>query len=234
MKPEAEKRREKARKLRYKKALVRDLNYETITESLYEMQEECSEAAYWEQVDDDELIDALDGDEDEARAFRMEFDDLSADIERLNEDLNDWLLGDKIQTYFDQIFVACGASADNGGLMGWDDYECEYSGLNSWESEAAVKEAEKKLMALTKKDLIETTQSCVQIAFAYIGIARRYENLKAALDILKAKNAGLMQGMKRMEALYKEMAETENYEYGKAVDEFNSLLSMLPQECFLH
>lgn len=61
-----ETKRSKAKQLRYKKPIVRNLNLETITQDLWDIQEECENVRRYTDSEDgeDSLINALDGDED--------------------------------------------------------------------------------------------------------------------------------------------------------------------------
>lgn len=90
--------------------------------------EECENIRWYTDSDDgnDSLINALDGDEDEACEFKMMFADLCAECEQMSEDLNEeW-----VPECFDIFFVAAGAGEDYGGLLGYDSYEGDYFGLN--------------------------------------------------------------------------------------------------------
>ena len=75
-------RREKAKKLRYKKPIVKDINLWQIREDLEEMAEACDEVRYYWETDDDTLLNALDGDEDEAYEFKMALADLKMAVSR--------------------------------------------------------------------------------------------------------------------------------------------------------
>lgn len=68
-----ETKRWKAKQLRYKKPIVRDLNLDKIQEDLWNIMEECENIRWYTDSDDgnDSLINALDGDEDEAYEFKM-------------------------------------------------------------------------------------------------------------------------------------------------------------------
>ena len=102
-----ETKRWKAKQLRYKKPIVRDLNLDKIQEGLWNIMEECENIRWYTDSDDgnDSLINALDGDEDEAYEFKMAFADLCAECERMQEDLQEeW-----IPNCFDSFFVAAGA-----------------------------------------------------------------------------------------------------------------------------
>ena len=75
-----ETKRRKAQQLRYKKPIVRDLNLDSITQDLWDIQEECENVRWYTDSEDgeDSLINALDGDEDEAYEFKMSFADCLA------------------------------------------------------------------------------------------------------------------------------------------------------------
>ena len=108
-----ETKRNKAKQLRYKKPIVKNLNLESLTQDLWDIQEACEDIRWYTDSDDgnDSLINALAGDEDEAYEFKMAFADLCAECERMTEDLQEeW-----VPECFDIFFVAAGA----GDLMDW-------------------------------------------------------------------------------------------------------------------
>ena len=74
-------------KMRQRKPLVKNMNLEFIQQDLYEMQEACEDIRWYTDSEDgnDSLINALDGDEDEAYEFKMAFADLCAECERMWE-----------------------------------------------------------------------------------------------------------------------------------------------------
>ena len=223
-------RREKDRQLRYKKPLVRDLNLWKIREALDEISEECDNVRYYWEQDDETLLNALDGDEDEAYEFRMMFADLCAECDQMREDLEETYVPD----CFDILFVAAGAGDFANGYVGWDSYEQDYFGINC--SEEFVKgEGAKKLKALTKDQLIECTHACLKVLYAYIGIRYRYDSLKAAFDIIRNENTGYLNMVKRVETLYSE-AEKESYGFRWNTDktrELDAMFEALPQDAWL-
>ena len=121
-----ETKRIKAKNMRYKKPIAKDLNLQTINEELWEIQEECENVHWFCDTDEETLINALDGNEDEAYEFKMLFADLCAECEQMSNDLQEeW-----IPECFDIFFVAVGAGEVYGGLLGYDNYEGDYFGLN--------------------------------------------------------------------------------------------------------
>ena len=102
-----EMKKNKAKKLRYKKPIVKNLNLETIQQDLWDIQESCEEVHWFTDSDDgsETLINALSGDEDEAYEFKMAFADLCAECERMFDDMQEEWVPD----CFDILFVAAGA-----------------------------------------------------------------------------------------------------------------------------
>ena len=73
---ETEIRKAKAKKLRYKRAILRDMNLYTIKDWAYEASNDCYEYAYADMNNYEELVNALDGDTDEAQAYLLSFSSL--------------------------------------------------------------------------------------------------------------------------------------------------------------
>lgn len=227
-----EKRREKARNLRYKKSIVKCLNLEWITEDLWNIQGECEEVRWYTDSEDgeDSLLNALDGDEDEAYEFKMAFADLCADCDRMREDLREeW-----VPECFDIFFVAAGAGDMGGGLLGWDAYEGDYFGISCEES-FAEDVAKKKLKQMTKDDLIVAVRQCFKVYQAYIGLRNRYDSLKSAIDILRDQNTGVLQAVKEIERLYENVNKDywSRQEWSEESAEWKRYTNALPPEAWI-
>lgn len=225
-----ETKRRKARELRYRKAIVRDVNLDKIQEELGEIQEACDDVRWYFEPDGDgeTLINALDGDEDEAYEFRMMFADLSAECEQMWNDLRE----EYIPECFDTFFTAVNT---NGTLMGWDPYEGDYMGLGTdYEDQAAVEEAKKKMQRKTKDQILEIARCCFKVYQAYIGIRHRYDCLKAAMDILRDENTGYLQMVRQIEEAY-EKADRADFLGGFTphAKEFDRLINCMPQEAWI-
>lgn len=228
-----ETKRQKARNLRYKKPIVRNLNLEFIQEDLWDIQEECESVRWYTDSEDgtDSLINALDGDEDEAYEFKMAFADLCAECERMLEDLREeW-----VPECFDIFFVAAGAGDSYGGIMGWDSYESDYFGIDDYTDSFIEDQAKKKLKQMTKDDLIAAIRQCFRVYHAYIGLRNRYDSLKAAIDILRDQNTGYLQAVKEIERLYEEVsADHWSREEGSGQSrEWRRYTDALPQEAWI-
>lgn len=227
-----ETKRYKAKQLRYKKPIVKNLNLDKITEDLWDIQEECEDIRWYTDSEDgsDSLINALDGDEDEAYEFKMAFGDLCAECDQMRSDLDEeW-----VPECFDIFFVVAGAGDSYGGILGYDTYEQDYFGISCSES-FAEDEAKKKLKQMTKDEMISAVRQCFRVYQAYIGLRNRYDSLKAAIDILRDKNTGILQAVKEIEKLYEKASEEQGRyaEYSKAWKEFERYTDTLPQEAWL-
>lgn len=226
-----ETKRKKASQLRYRKPIVKDLNLYSIHEELRDIQEECENVQCFFETDEETLINALDGNEDEAYEFKMMFADLCAECERMSEDLSEEWIPD----CFDRFFVAVGAGEDFGGLLGYDAYEQDYFGLtceDSW----AEDESRKVLKRLTKDELIEASRQCFRVYQSFISLRNRYDCLKAAMDILRDQNTGYLQMVKQIEEVYERAdKETAGFQYmwGKSIVELDRILENMPQEAWI-
>lgn len=223
-----ETKRHKAKQLRYKKPLVKDINLWAIREELDDISCACDEVRYFWESDDETLLNALDGDEDDAYEFKVAFADLCAECDQMREDLDN----EYVPQCFDILFVAVGAGDYGSGYLGWDSYEQDYFGIglsSSWiESEAS-----RQLKRLTKDQIIEAVGACLKVLYAYIGIRYRYDSLKAAFDILRDQNTGILKVVKNMEELYTKCEEQCFSEWSAPVRQFNQMLEALPAEAWL-
>lgn len=226
-----ETKRKKAEQLRYKKPIVKNLNLWSIREELSDIQEECDNVHWYLDTDDDTLLNALDGDEDEAYEFKMMFGDLCAECDRMMEDLDEEWVPD----CFDRFFVAIGAGEDFGGLLGYDSYEQDYFGLSCTEA-FAEDESKKVLERMNKNDLIAAARQCFRVYQSFIALRHRYDCLKAAMDILRDQNTGYLQMVKQIEEVYERADKKSDgfrYEWCKEVKELDRILQNMPQEAWI-
>ena len=222
-------KREKAKMLRYKKPIVKNMNLDIIKQDLYDIQEACEDVRWYTDSDDgnDSLINALDGDDDEAYEFKMAFADLCAECERMWEDLHEeW-----VPECFNIFFVA--TSNDSTELLGWDSWEGDYMGIG-YSDKYLREDAGKKLKSMTKDNLIAAAMQCMKIYQAYIGLRNRYDSLKCAIDVLRDKNTGYLQVVREIEKLYADASDPENnYDWSKASKEWKRYTDALPQEAWI-
>ena len=217
---------EKMKKVCYKKAFVRGINYDEIVNTVSDIMEECDEISYYDRAELDELTDTL-GDEELAYEFKTMFGTLSADCNQLWSDLQDT----DIPEYFNDFFIAVNGRNFGGCLDFYDEEQGDYFGLDSGEAWDAENKAEKRIERLTKTEIIRTATKCFRIFMAFVGIQCRYQDLKTAFDILKDKHSGFLQTIKRINDLYAK-AEEEQF-WGEQNKEFDRLLDSLPYDVWV-
>ena len=220
----------KAKQLRYKKPIARDMNLSFIREQIWNMGELISDVQWF--VDDHEnLTNALAGDEDEAYEFQMAFSDLAAELQRFEEDLEEGY----VPECFDDLFPAAGASFF-GGFLGYDSYEHDYYGLEPYEYKWSEDEAEKRICRMTKKEILEAVGACLKVYSSYVALQYRYDCLEASLKIIQEKNLEGLKLVKAIEEQY-EKAESDSdhfrYNFGREVGKLNQMLDQVPQQYWL-
>ena len=186
------------------------------------------EEIHWYDNDEESLVNALDGDEDEAYEFKMAFSDLDAELEQFQEDLNSEYISD----YFDVFFPAVGARY-LGGYLGFDQYEGDYYGLEPYEYSWAENEAAKKIMSLTKKEILETVGQCLKIAYQYMAIRYRYDCLDAAIEILRGENMERIKIIKGIEEQYlidEKRSEGFQWKHNKEIYKLEDMIQQITQE----
>lgn len=234
------KRAEKARNLRYKRPAVKSMAYFVIENDLVEMSEVCDEVTY-SMADDWETIGNVIGDEDEAWEFRMMFPDLSADIERFYEGLAELnrRYNDEYGIEYDDCTVALlGYSLKyrrdySESLWGFDTEELDYYDLTAYESDAATTEAGKRLMRLTKVQMLEAISRAIRVMVGYWNLRERYERLEAAMDIIRDRNRAQLELVKEINEIYEDAAKEDFRSSMPATIHLDELIRKLPQRVFV-
>lgn len=203
-----EEKRAKAKEMRYKKPILSGLSLETIECDTMDIMDAVYDVQWMQQL---ELIDEL-LEEDEAAEFKMLFSALEHDLERFKEDLECCWVPD---CYEDLMVSIAGSSGTE--ILGFDSYEEDYFGIEpGYQTQLAMKEAEKRLMRLTKQQMIEAAQQCFLVAFNYIAIRNRFNELKCSIDVLRGGTNGLLKQIERInEAHEKAYGEKPYREYLK-------------------
>lgn len=218
---------ERARNLRYKKGIAQGFNISEILDELMEISAECDNIRYIAEGDEDTLIAALDGNEEDAYEFRMMFSDLSQESENLYDRLNE----EYVSEYFDEFF--CRVAGGCMQLLGYDSYEEDYFALTSFESGLAQNESEKRLMKLTKQEILQTAEQCFGVATAFLNVRYKFDYLKATFDILRDENNSFIETIKDIEKAYEKASDDEFNPYSKSTNEFDKLIKGLPERTWI-
>lgn len=230
---------ERSRNLRYKRPALAELGYEMIQAQLEEMRDECYEI-HWAFDDDETLVNAFDGNEEEAWEFKWMFSALEGEIERLIDAITDnFAFCDEPETKFNDMSVALIGNRYN--LVGWDDEEEDYFNLVGYDSELAFSEAGKRVMRLTKKEMLAQIGQTLGLILSYQNVSMKYEALKSTIDIFRDNNVGILQVVKDIEEAYRDMFEGKAYKSGsnwwsldrEAERRFDKLVDELPDRYWI-
>lgn len=230
----------KAKAMRFKKPMSKELNWYSIREYAWQIQNDCADIR-WMTEDEEQLVDLMDGDEEQAFEFRMAFSDLSNQCEEFLEELQelqryDFMStdsdGEDEATLFDLFFPAIGSN----DMMGYDVLEQDYFRLDRYEEEWAEKEARKKLKRLTKDQLFDLAGMALGIARNYMSLSYRYDCLKNSIDILKGKNESYLQIVKAIEEGWKAWefeSDKGKWKDTNAERAFDQMLQNIPERLWI-
>lgn len=219
---------DRCRNLRYKKPALMDLGYFAITEKLEEIQEVCSEI-HWAFDDDETLINAFDGNEEDAYEFKMAFTEIEGEAYQLRERLEEQFgYEDDPERAFDDCSVALIGNRYNA--VGFDDYEEDYYSLTSYETHLATTEAGKRIMRKTKAEMLSVIGQVLGIILAFQNVQMKYEYLKATIDIFRDSNISILQVIKTIEQKYADMFCDDYGKSKRAEKEFEALVKELPDK----
>jgi len=214
----------KAKNLRYRRAALQLMQRDNLCDELYKISSECDELE-WAVEDDEKLIDVFDGDTDEINEFRLMFSVLSG---KCNE-LNDALYDQYVTEHFDDFFVGALGSAYN--MVGYDGYEEAWYELTHFEAGLAQGESGKRLMRLTKENLIAIAGQCVGVMMCFLEIQHSYDCLKSVFDALRDDRAELIGNVRTIEDLYDKMQDDPNN--SSLSRQFDDVLCRLPDRVWV-
>lgn len=229
---------DRTRNLRYKRPALASMGFDVMIAELEEIEEACQDIHWFVDQDDDTLINALDGDEEEAFEFKFAFAALEAKADQLRQAMSDnWgypapFYDTPYYKRYDYCTVAL--VGNRYRIIGWDADEEDYMSLTRYEEELAETEAGKWLMRLTKKDMISTIGQSVGTLLAFLDLRQSYDYLKATFDILRDENTSMLQQIKAIEAAYEEACSVDWWHRKReAVDHFDRLLEALPDRAWV-
>ena len=223
---------DRTRVLRYKRSALASMGAQEIMLELESIVEACDGIRYYiEQADGDEtLLNALDGDEDEAWEFRMAFADLSAQADQLQTTLYNQYFEDFYREFDDATVALIG---NRYNLVGYDSEEEDYFSLTSYEENLAQTEAGKRLCRLTKAEMLSRIGWAFGVMLAFFDLRQKYDYLKATFDILRDENTSLLGIIKDIEKSYDEMDADDFREWADSTKHFDRLLAALPDRIWL-
>lgn len=222
----------RARNLRYKRAALASMGFDFIRNELDEMRETCDTIHWWTDQDDETLLNALDGDDEDVWEFKMAFSHLEARADRLFETIYELC---RYEDDFGQTYDDCTVALIGNRYLtvGFDSFEEDYYALTGYESNLAQTESGKRLMRKTKAEIISTIGQCLGILIAFLDLRQQYDYLKATFDILRDENTSLLQQIKAIDAAYEAMVTADWMQRPAAEKQFDRLLATLPDRAWI-
>lgn len=227
-------RARRAKDLRYKRPALESMGWSAIWEELDAISEACGDIHWFIDQNDETLLNALDGDEDEAWEFKFAFADLEAKADQLGEALREQFGRDRSDDP-DRDFDDCTVAliGDRYNMVGYDGYEEDYYSLTGYDRDLAQSEAGKRLMRKTKAEMISTIGQCVGTLMAFLDLRQSYDYLKATFDILRDENTSMLRQVKEIETAYEVADKAGWYGWKDEVKRYVRLLDQLPQRAWL-
>ena len=223
-----------ARSLRYKRAALAFMGFDHIRDELYEMRDSMDAIHWWSDQDEETLLSALDGDEDDAWEFKMAFSHLEARADSLFETIYELC---RYEDNFGQTYDDCTVALIGNRYLtiGYDSFEEDYCALTGYESDLAQTESGKRLMRKTKAEIISTVGQCLGILISFLDLRQQYDYLKATFDILRDENTSMLQQIKEIEKAYLEMVAVDAFgdHNREAAKRFDQLLAALPDRAWI-
>ena len=221
----------RARNLRYKRAALASMGFDHILDELDEMRETCDTIHWWTDQDNETLLNALDGDDEDVWEFKMAFSHLEAMADRLWETIYELSREENFSQTYDDCTVAL--IGNRYQTIGFDSFEEDYYALTGYESDLAQTESGKRLMRKTKAEIISTVGQCLGILVSFLDLRQQYDYLKATFDILRDENMSLLQQIKEIDSAYEAMVKADWVERPALERAFDRLLDCLPDRAWV-
>ena len=196
----------------WKKSILADLSYDAMTEWLEEIGENGDPDGY-----EDSEIEGYYND------YKEQFDELSAGAWAMYEELTDYSYYNDEYDSFQAIWndMTVGLLGDLYTVYGYDAAQLDYYKLTSFEEELAVQECEKRLMRLTKQELIRNFRKVLMTIVMFYDIKAAHDCLTSIVAELDERGALLEQKNERINLLYKDLT-------GRSSEAFDAEIENLP------
>ncbi|MDE5741084.1 MAG: hypothetical protein K2H90_01380 [Oscillospiraceae bacterium] len=199
---------DQSKKPLWKKSMLKSLNFYEIVEFLDEIGNngdpygyEREESGYYQE-------------------YKEQFDDLSDGAYRLwdaldNSDYSDYSLRD----IWDDMTVALLGYQEK--VLGFDQVEEDYFAMLSYLEDAAVQEAEKRLMRFTKEQLIRNFRKVLTTLVLFFDIKAAHDCLTSIVEELDERGAILERKNEKINRLYEELT-------GSNAKDFDEIIQGIP------
>lgn len=224
----ADQARQRAKALRYKRPALATLGWHDIYNELCDIQNACEDIR-WIEDSSDITQEVLSGDEDEGCGYQMDFSQLAGDAERLASALYDAcgeMYGDE-NTGFDDCLV--GLLGNRFDCVGYDTIETDYFALCSYDAGLAQRESAKRLMRMTKAEMLTAIGQNLGILLAFYDLRQRYDYAKAALATATEHNLDTLRTVREIDEAYAAWCADDCPQYGDKLHRLERAADDLPE-----
>jgi hypothetical protein len=183
----------KAKQFRYRKGALSLIQHDQISDEFYKIDDE---AGYFIEADRDELLPALDYDDELLDDIIFSLSDLMARLENIGDELRN----SYVTEYFNDYLV--GSLGKYQQVSGYDQYETDYFSLCEYEAEAAQRESGKRLMRLPKEKLIAIGGQCFGILIAFLDLKHEYDCITSVFGLIKDERNRLLDTVSTINMAY--------------------------------
>lgn len=208
------------------------MGFEFLRVELDDIRDACDTIHWWTDQDDETLLNALDGDDEDVWEFKLAFSHLEAKADELFETIHELC---RYEDDFGQVYDDCTVAliGNRYQTIGYDGFEEDYYSLTGYELGLAQTESGKRLMRRTKAEIISIIGQCFGILIAFLDLRQQYDYLKATFDILRDENTSMLQQVREIDAAYKALVTADWSARSEAEKKFDRLLSALPDRVWM-
>lgn len=208
------------------------MGFEFLRVELDDIRDACDTIHWWTDQDDETLLNALDGDDEDVWEFKLAFSHLEAKADELFEMIYELC---RYEDDFGQVYDDCTVAliGNRYQTIGYDSFEEDYYALTGYEPGLAQTESGKRLMRRTKAEIISIIGQCFGILIAFLDLRQQYDYLKATFDILRDENTSMLQQVREIDAAYKALVTADWSARSEAEKKFDRLLSALPDRVWV-
>lgn len=193
----------------WKKSMLQNLNFGSITDYLYEISENGDCFGY------------DGGDEGYYQEYKEQFDELSAGAFALLDALEEYDVAEN----WDDMTVALLGYRET--VLGYDAVETDYFAMaNPYFEDLAVEEAKTRLMRLTKSELIRIFRSVMSVLVMFFDIKAAHDCLTSIVQELNERSAIFARKDEEINRLYENLT-------GRNAEQFDAIVSRLPQRMWV-
>lgn len=179
--------------------MLQNLNYDSICESLWEIGENGDAYGY----------------EWDAEGYYREYEELFSDLSEGATNLLEAIHASDVREQWDELTVALLGKTQK--VLGYNSVEMDYYGMLSYEEDWAEQEAERKVMQMTKADMVRRFKKVLAALMSYADLKAAHDCLTSIVTELDERGAAIARRGAEIGRLYANMTDSDETEFEKAI-----------------